>query len=741
MILNTNTEKAVELLKDKITIEDDYKGVMLFKDCVLMERYTGKSYAYTLFNYITGAKKYIGHCNKQADNMYLIKKLPLIMKQDFFNITFPKGEELIRYIFSFVFTSYGYVVRDEQIDLSVKMYRAMQNNELLMSDVAVGFGKTHAYLVAAIIFNLETQSNKRPIIVSTSSKELQKAITYEYIPDISKMLLEHGIIDDEIAVVLRKGKNNYVCAKRLKEYLISIDPAKKILRQLMALKRLKASDNIDLDNAQGITAYDKRRICVNLQECRTCNYQCCKYRSFMKKALKNEFILQVCNHNYYTMDAKNKSLKRKPLLPEYKAVIIDEAHKLDQAAMQTYCTKIDFQELHNMVIQCIPSNIQAKNLKKLFRHCKSFVGINKKLVKDLLNQIEINDDTSKYTIKIKSEILGEIRGLKTVLTKIQETLPNKKRANAKLIGIHISNIDTFIKSDVITFLEITNKGCVLFGVPKNISSLIKNDLFSSNHSVIMTSGTLAVDDDFEYVKQLLGLNKTACRMSYLVKQSPFDYKENSLIYTSNKTIYPDYENELYIKTLAAEINRLIKASYGHALILFTSYEPMRKVHMILKSHNYQFPLFAQKKNNNRAIIDFKNSKNAVLLGCGSLWEGMNFQGDMLSHLIITKLPFLIPDPITEHKRSEMSGDDEYRQQILLPQMLLKLKQGHGRAIRTDTDTAVISILDSRMNTTYKQSVLEALPECETTSDIEDVKQFFRDRKTGDYWRINYDKQL
>jgi hypothetical protein len=77
MILNTNTEKAVKLLKDKITIEDDYKGVLLFKDCVLMEMYTGKSYAYTLFNYITGAKKYIGNCIEQADNMYLIKKLPL----------------------------------------------------------------------------------------------------------------------------------------------------------------------------------------------------------------------------------------------------------------------------------------------------------------------------------------------------------------------------------------------------------------------------------------------------------------------------------------------------------------------------------------------------------------------------------------------------------------------------------------------------------------------------------------
>lgn len=160
---------------------------------------------------------------------------------------------------------------------------------------------------------------------------------------------------------------------------------------------------------------------------------------------------------------------------------------------------------------------------------------------------------------------------------------------------------------------------------------------------------------------------------------------------------------------------------------------MRIVFEQLKGKNYPFPIYKTGKGNSRFIARFKENKNAVLFGCGAMWEGMNFEGDMLSHLIITKLPFLIPGPIIEHRRLEIGTDELYRDEILIPQMLLKLKQGHGRAIRTDMDTAVISILDCRVNGNYKKAVLDALPKCNVTSDIEDVKQFFIDKKSDDYF--------
>ena len=227
---NTHTSKAVDILKAKELIGGSAKGIALIKDCVLVENDTGKSFSYTLYNYNNGEKQYIGHRKTQVTPFTLEKLLPKLLEQKIIGTTIPKGDDLIRHIFLSVFPRYGYTVRDEQIDLSVKMFRAMRSRDIFMSDVAVGFGKTHAYLVAGIVYHIESPTGLHmPIIVSTSSKELQRAIMDDYLPDISRMLLEHGIIDRGIKAVLRKGKDNYICDERLTTYLSRLKKEKKLL--------------------------------------------------------------------------------------------------------------------------------------------------------------------------------------------------------------------------------------------------------------------------------------------------------------------------------------------------------------------------------------------------------------------------------------------------------------------------------------------------------------------------------
>ena len=736
--MNTNTVKAVQILKDKGLVDDDMRGILLIQDCVLMEKYTGKTFAYTLYNYNTGEKIYIGHCKKQAGKAALNHILPKLLEQRILGITIPKGEDLIRYIFENVFASYGYTVRAQQIDLALKMFRAMKKREILMADVAVGFGKTHAYLVAGIVYHLETKYIHKPIVISTSSKELQRAIIEEYLPDISKMLLEYGIIDEAVSAVLRKGKYNYICHNRLTTYLDRLSADKKIDSQYEVLKRIKEDKKIDLDKAYGISRYDRNRICINDTVCRECNGFYCPYQMFMHKVLEEDYMFQICNHNYFTMDAMHKTLKRKPLLPEYKAVIIDEAHKLNQAAVQTYSTVIDFQPIEAYIKDWSARKTDSKSNKIISNLYKDIENTCVEIKKALFEQVAFHEGILKYTVKITSEIRSKLLHLGGNLILANRMLSRYRNFSLRQLLNTAKNIDRFLETNCITYIENVGKKYVLVGVPKDISMLTKRDLFSGIHGIVMTSGTMAIDHDFEYIKRLLGLDITARKMSYIIKDSPFNYMDHSLIYTSHRTVYPNYKNERYVKDLAGEIDKLIRTSYGHSLVLFTSYTAMRAVYEILRKKEYHFPIFKTNKGNGHAITSFKNSKNAVLLGCGSLWEGMNFEGDMLSHLIITKLPFLIPGPITEYKRSELNSDDAYKKQILIPQMLLKLKQGHGRAIRTITDTAVISILDCRVNTHYKKPVLNALPKCEVTSDIATVKQFFKDKKTDDYWRNEYD---
>jgi len=729
-MLNTHTEKAVQILKARRLIDGNAKGVLLIKDCVLVESYTGKTFAYTLYNYNSGEKRYIGHRNTPANSFVLDVISSKLSKQAIFGTTIPKGENLIRYIFRSVFPCYGYAERTEQIDLSAKMYRAMKNSEILMSDVAVGFGKTHAYLVAGIVYHLESLTGLHmPIVVSTSSKELQRAIMDDYLPDISKMLLEHGIIDREIKAVLRKGKENYICDERLTTYLSRLKKETKNPGQYDALRRIKAAREIDLDKAAGISRYDRNRINVSDNVCKTCHRYYCPYRVFMRKVFEEDYVFQVCNHNYYTMDAKNKSLSRKPLLPEYKAVIIDEAHKLDQAAVQTHSIVIDFEQIISLVKTRKAKQANSNQGKQTTRLCKDIEGLSTTVFKAICDPVILCEDTKKYSVRITHAEKKQLLDLSTKLMQASQMLAVSSRSLLYLA----KNIIRLLDTQQITYIECVGKKRVLVGVPTDIHTLIKKDLFSGNTGVVMTSGTMAVDDDFGYIKGLLGLNNTSRKLSYVVKPSPFDYMEHSLIFTSPRTIYPNYENELYIKTLATEIDRLILVSYGHALVLFTSYTAMRAVYERLRNKDYPFPIFKTNKGSGQAIIDFRKNDNAVLLGCGPLWEGMNFEGDRLSHLIMTKLPFLIPDPITEHRRAELGSDGEYRRQILIPQMLLKLKQGHGRAIRTELDTAVISILDCRVNTHYMAYVKNTLPECRYTSDINNVERFFREKKSSDYF--------
>lgn len=199
--------------------------------------------------------------------------------------------------------------------------------------------------------------------------------------------------------------------------------------------------------------------------------------------------------------------------------------------------------------------------------------------------------------------------------------------------------------------------------------------------------------------------------------------------------FPNTDNEEYIQAISREISKLIDASNGQALVLFTSYKPLRLIFQQVKEMQVNRQLIAMNRGRNTAIDEFKNSQNAVLFATGSMWEGVNIPGDVLSHLIIVKLPFPIPDPISDYEKSLYQDMNEYLESVLIPQMLIKLRQGVGRLIRSETDTGIISILDVRAsdNGRYHQEVLHALPECRRAESINDIQVFLNEKKDKMYF--------
>ena len=193
-------------------------------------------------------------------------------------------------------------------------------------------------------------------------------------------------------------------------------------------------------------------------------------------------------------------------------------------------------------------------------------------------------------------------------------------------------------------------------------------------------------------------------------------------------------SEKEVEYLAEQICRLVEAAHGHTLVLFTSYALMGAVYNQIKDR-LSFPLMEVWRHSSDVIHKFKQTNNAVLFAAGSCWEGVDFPGDMVSSLIIVRLPFPVPDPLSEAEREQYPSLQDYIRSVIIPDMQVKLRQGFGRAIRTENDTCAISILDHRAapGERHHQAVLEALPNLRITRKIKEVEEFIRAKKSSDYF--------
>ncbi|VDN47249.1 ATP-dependent DNA helicase DinG [Petrocella atlantisensis] len=724
----------------------DYKIVKRNKDCMIIEKFTGKTYTYHAMNFITREYQYLFHKKQPIQDtmdILLDKKLSVL---DFYGRHFPKsGEEMVRFIFEIVFTNYGYGIRKEQIQLSLHMYQMMTTGNISLSDVPVGLGKTHAYLVAAIVQRLYSGieiHRETPVIITTSSIELQRAIVKDYLPEISQMLLQFGIIDKPITSVIRKGKDNYLCDFRLRDYIKNIDPKKKKLEELIILRQVESLNEIDLDELKGISQYDKKRICVNYNSCQVClQKNICRYQQFMKRAKQSSINFQVCNHNYYLADVLRRKRNLSALLPNHKIVVIDEAHKLIDAARQMYGASISQRNLYNLANKAIPKKLNTTKARQFKETAEEVIKDSNKLFAELVTNIpeHINrDETEKFETILTSKsrvYLSRIISYLQDLIRFDHGEDNKYLSDLKRC---IKELRVFQDWGIIYWMEqpfLKGQG-VLASIPIALSKVLGEDLWSTDDSKLLTSGTLAVHKDFSYIKKELGMQVAfENRIHQVTKESPFDHKENCLLYIPENLPYPSYIDKQYLIEIGNKIEALVKASNGHALVLFTSYKPLKIVFEHLKPRLKAYELVQMKRGKKDSVNEFKKAKNGVYFATGSAWEGMDIPGDALSHLIVVKLPFPIPDPISEYERTMYASMDDYINAVVVPQMLIKLKQGIGRLIRKETDTGVISILDARATkgAKYHEAVLQALPDYTVVDSTLEIEQFLREKKKKEYF--------
>ena len=631
-----------------------------------------------------------------------------------------KAHAMIDHIFKDLLPAQGMAERSEQIKLSHRMLDTMLNGSIALCDAGTGIGKTYAYLAAAAAASrFGAGLSRRPIIISTSSIALQNAVQTEYLPLLSCTLLADGQIDKPLLSVIRKGKGHYVCDERLQRRLRQVNFQKKDPVAADALRSLK--DTLDMDKVPHLSGYDRERVCVP-QFC-DCDHQDCRYRRFLKRCDDDCYVFQICNHNLLLADAIHRSQGRRSILPEHGIIIVDEAHKLPEAAREMFGMTLTAGDIQSMIRQ-----LRAERYLLAADVLTDTAG---PLLRKLTAPREEAETLDAYlhllTIPSRSLpiIEKQVGNLLTVQGRRQlETL----RGAVSLFSDPQSNMILYTAED-------DDGGTMLCATVSNLTEQMRRILWRPEHAFVLASGTLAVGDDFHRFRSQAGL-LDGRRVTESVSLSPFDYRRNCLLYLPQ--LPPSQRSETYYDELAEEITALIRAAWGHALILFTSYAAMSAVKDRLREWELSFPLFTLGRNAMHMTERFRQTPGAVLLATGAAWEGFDFPGDCVSLLVIPRLPFAYPDALKEKERENYPSLRQFIQNVAVPEMQIKLRQGFGRAIRTEADTCVIAILDERAShgRRYYAAMRDALPDMRTTSSLRAVTKFLRELKPESYFEVD-----
>lgn len=423
--------------------------------------------------------------------------------------THEKAHEEIDYIFKTLLPQRGMAERPEQIRLCHSILDAMLDGSIALCDAGTGIGKTFAYLTAGILHGKCRAAEgkpQRPILISTSSIALQSAIQKEYLPLLSSVLLSEGLISAPIEAVIRKGKAHYACDARLERRVRQVEGSHKNPAARQALHT--AWHVLDLDQLSGMSSYDRGRICVP-KRC-NCRRKDCRYRCFLDACQSGQYTVQICNHNLLLADLIHRSQKKKPLLPDSAAIIIDEAHKLPETARQMFGVTLNAQDFAEL--------IRSLHVERYVLAAELLSEAVEPLAEKLSLPVEEGAGFDAYQMFLERphQVLTVIcRQLEGLLT----------RETWRLLSAVASTVSLFYLGNpemIFYAADDDHGGAMLCGTVSELAAQLQATLWRQEQPIVLTSGTLAVGKDFSRFRTAAGLTGER-PVTETVCPSPFDY--------------------------------------------------------------------------------------------------------------------------------------------------------------------------------------------------------------------------
>jgi ATP-dependent DNA helicase DinG len=588
-----------------------------------------------------------------------------------------------------------YETRPQQIEMAGEVLTCMKNRKNLLVEAGTGVGKSFAYLIPAIL-------SKEKTIVSTASIALQDQLVNKDLAFLQQALPQ------EFSFAILKGKNNYLCLKREREFS-ELSGAFMEFREWVVETTTGEKD--ELPSVPDFWS----KVCGDSDDCNAmhCPYykECFYYRHY--RSLYKKDILAV-NHHLLIFDL----LSEFNLLPFHGRLVIDEAHQIEDVISHVMGSVLS----RSRVIWLL---YRLRGLKIAVDH----------IVEPVESFFKRRDIPAQATYPIRDDIREGLMNLKGLLAldRVAERLDafnldvsdneltDKIQTTRKYVFSLDHTINDFITqedNDRVYYMT-GNKGYVELK-----SSLVESgrpfcDLTNGYESTIMTSATLTTGGSFHYLRERLGITD----FEEMVIGSPFDYRKQALLYIEKDLPAPDKDrNEHFMKESLKVIENLIQASGGRALVLFTSYKHLNYAAEHISIH---YPYKSQGKMPPARLIGwFKKTPHSVLLATNTFWQGIDIKGEKLSLVIIVKMPFGSPGEPVYDERCRRLGERWFTD-LALPSAILLLRQGFGRLIRGSGDYGAVAILDPRLIlSSYGRTIIASLPGMKIVHAIEDVKAFF-----------------
>ena len=642
--------------------------------------------------------------------------------------------------------------------MATAVERALADDEVLLCEAGTGTGKTFAYLLPAI-------ASGRKVIVSTATRALQEQIVQTDLPLIERML------EQKTNVAVMKGLSNYVCRRRLHEHSARGAGTKhgnKSLRLVTDWVATTATGDIAelVDLAETDPIWADVTASADTRRGSQCSYyERCFVTQMRRQA--EEARLVVVNHHLFFADLAMRGPHPGRVLPDYEAVIFDEAHQLEDIATDFFGTKLSSAKVEHLATdleqsltilstydQSLGPQTASSLVGELRNAAKAYFAslLTVAASSDGRKEIEPDElkgepyeawlrlDTAYETLGgLVTTSLGRLPTLRAFaanreLGAVEECLDvASRRIDEQRMALSTIAED---KTKRVIWVEQTERTTSVTSAPVDLSHLLRSRIFEALPCVVLTSATLTtatsslVSKDipsFSYLRERLGISELGRPVVELSVESPFDYETRAMLYVPKDLPAP--ADPRFVETAAERISELIDLTAGGAFVLTTSLRSMQRLYVALKQRHAALPVMVQGEAPKGELLQrFRQRDDSVLVATTSFWEGVDVPGRALRLVVLEKIPFYVPtDPLVRARSLalEAEGKNPFMDYIV-PAAAIALKQGFGRLIRNRSDAGIVALLDERLHRRgYGQRLLRSLPPAKRTDSIEALRRFWR----------------